>query len=134
MPRILFALLLLAFAVPAFAVGPVVGSTCKFEWTEPQTNTDSSALTDLAEYRLYISQAAGSYGSTPAKIIPAPSADPVAGSVLQTPCPAGIPQGQNYAVMTAVDLAGNASVVSNEAPFVFDTVAPGSPVQLTPKK
>ena len=134
MRRILFVLLLLAFAVPAFAVGPVVGSTCKFEWTEPQTNTDSSVLTDLAEYRLYISQTAGAYGSTPAKIIPAPSADPIAGSVLQTPCPAGIPQGQNYAVMTAVDLAGNASVFSNESPFVFDTVSPGSPVQLTPKK
>jgi len=54
--------------------------------------------------------------------------------VLQTPCPAGIPEGQNYAVMTAVDVAGNASVFSNEAPFVFDTVSPGAPVQLTPKK
>ena len=134
MRRILFALLLLAFAVPAFAVGPVVGSTCKFEWTEPQTNTNGSNLTDLAEYRLYISQTAGSYGSTPAKIIPAPLADPAAASVLQTPCPAGIPEGQNYAVMTAVDVAGNASAFSIEAPFVFDTVAPGSPVQLTPKK
>ena len=134
MRRILLALVLLAFAVPAFAVGPVVGSTCKFEWTEPQTNTDSSVLTDLAEYRLYVSQTAGSYGSTPAKIIPAPLADPAAASVLQTACPTGIPQGQNYAVMTAVDLAGNASVFSVEAPFVFDTVAPVSPVQLTPKK
>ena len=134
MRRILIALLLLTVAVPAFAVGPVVGSTCKFEWTEPQTNTNGSNLTDLAEYRLYISQTAGSYGSTPAKIIPAPLADPVAASVLQTACPAGIPEGQSYAVMTAVDVAGNASVFSNESPFVFDTVSPGAPVQLTPKK
>ena len=134
MRRILFALLLLAFAVPAFAVGPVVGSTCKFEWTEPQTNTNGSNLTDLAEYRLYISQTPGSYGSTPAKIIPAPLADPAAASVLQTACPAGILEGQSYAVMTAVDVAGNESVFSIEAPFVYDTVSPGSPVQLTPKK
>jgi len=135
MRRMLSLLLLVSlFAVPAFAVGPVVGSTCKFEWTEPQTNTNGSNVTDLAEYRLYISQTAGSYGSTPAKIIPAPLADPAAASVLQTACPAGIPEGQSYAVMTAVDVAGNASVFSNEAPFVFDTVSPGSPVQLTPKK
>ena len=135
MRHILLALLLVAvFTAPVFAVGPVVGSTCKFEWTEPQTNTNGSNLTDLAEYRLYISQTTGSYGSVPAKIIPAPLADPAAASVLQTACPAGIPEGQSYAVMTAVDLAGNASVFSNESPFVFDTVSPGAPVQLTPKK
>src|SRR3972149_2107621 len=99
MRRILLSVLLLAFAVPAFAVGPVVGSTCKFEGPEPQTNTDSSTLTDLAEYRLYISQTAGTYSSTPAKAIPAPAAEPPIGSVLQTSCPAGIPHGQNYAVM-----------------------------------
>src|SRR3972149_10801549 len=114
MRRMLSLLLLVSlFAVPAFAVGPVVGSTCKFEWTEPQTNTNGSNVTDLAEYRLYISQTAGSYGSTPAKIIPAPLADPAAASVLQTACPAGIPEGPSSAVLTAEDEAGCLSVVTN---------------------
>lgn len=131
---IALSILLATFTTPAFAIGPVVGGSCTFEWTEPQTNTDGSVLADLFEYRLYISQTSGAYGATPAKVIPAPLANPALGSILTTVCPPGIPQGQNYAVMTAVDLGGNASAFSIEAPFGFDTVAPGAPIQLTPKK
>ncbi len=130
----LFAILVSVLPLEARAVGPVVGSSCRFEWTEPQTNTDATALVDLAEYRFYITQTPGVYSATPAKVSPAPTPDPVAGSILTTPCPAGIPQGQNYAVVTAVDLAGNESAKSNEAPFVFDTRVPGAPINLTPTK
>ena len=136
MKRLLMLLAALTFVLPiptAQATGPVVGATCTFTWTEPQTNSDGTNLADLKEYRLLISQTSGAYGVVAAKIIPAPLADPAAGSVLTSACPSGIPQGQNFAVMIAVDLGGNTSVFSNEAPFVFDTVAPGAPIQLVPK-
>ena len=126
-------LCLLVLASSAFAAGPTVGKGCTFQWTEPTTNADATPLVDLKEYRLYLSTTSGSYTTTPAKVIAAPKPNPSTGSNLTTPCPAGIPQGQNYAVMTAADLAGNESVFSNEAPFVLDTVAPGAPITLTPK-
>jgi hypothetical protein len=40
-------------------------------------------------------------------------------------------QGQKYAVVTAVDLAGNESGASNEVPFFYDAVAPSAPSSLT---
>lgn len=125
MGRIFVALGFLVLSVAtAVAIGPVVGAGCKLEWTEPQTNTDGSNLADLAEYRIFISQTSGTYGATPAKVIPAPAADPPTGAVVNTPCPSGIPQGQNFAVLVAADTAGNSSPRSNEAPFFLDTVAP----------
>src|SRR3972149_2312668 len=128
---VLILLLGLVFAAPVLAIGPVVGASCSMSWTEPQTNTDGSNLADLKEYRIYVTQPPGLYGSTAAKTVQAPAADPPTGATVQTPCPPGIPQGQNYATVIAVDTAGNPSPRSNESPFVLDTVAPGGATGFT---
>jgi hypothetical protein len=43
-------------ALPAFSIVVVPSGSATVSWTAPQTNTDGSALTDLAGYKLYFMQ------------------------------------------------------------------------------
>lgn len=86
-----------------------VSQPCEIVWDR---NTES----DMASYRLYLSQQSGIY-TTPIQTLTHP--------VTQTSL--GIlPQGIYFLVVTAVDVAGNESLRSNELTFFFDG-NPGSP-------
>src|SRR5258708_29189729 len=53
MRRIAAAILgLVLTAAPAWAVGPVVGTSCIFSWTAPTTNVDGSPITGAITYDL----------------------------------------------------------------------------------
>jgi hypothetical protein len=125
--RILTALfpVLLLSATLAWAEGPQVSANCLLQWQAPTTNADGTPLTDLAKYRLYLSQSKGLYG--------APAAD-VIQPTTQIECAkvGAVALGQYYAVTTAMDFAGNESARSNEAPFeIVDKLPPGAPGGLT---
>lgn len=121
----------LLISQPVWAVGPAVTQgTCVLTWDAPQTNADGSPLTDLAKYRVYVGTAPGvKKGPSPTAEVLAPDADPVAGATGSWTC-TGLTSGQKYAVVTAVDQAGNESAESNEVPFVLDALAPGTPGNL----
>lgn len=80
---------------------------------------DANTEPDLAGYRLYSSQASGSYtfGDANSYI----SIDPNSTAYLLGPSPAI----ETYFVLTAIDTAGNESEPSNEVKF--DPVAPSPP-------
>lgn len=125
-------LAVLALVLPAFAVGPVRSpATCRLEWDAPTTNTDGSALTDLATYRVYVNTAPGAPRGTPTATVTAASATPAPGTLVPWPCSL-LTDGQKYAYVTALDLAGNESANSNEVPFVFDAKAPVAPALRVP--
>lgn len=124
--KLIVALLsLLAFASVAHADGPVVGASCTFTWNAVTKNADGTPITDLKEYRLYLSQTPGTYAPPAAVVINAPAT--------QTTClAAGVTtDGQYYAVVRAVDTAGNQSANSNEVGFVRDTTSPQAPANFT---
>lgn len=132
MRRILFALLLaLAIPVAALAVGPIYSpATCKLTWTAPTKNADGTPLTDLAAFRMYIGTAPGVYPPTPTGVIAATNPAPVPGTNYSWSC-IGLSDGQKYANVKGVDIAGNEAAPSNEFPFVFDGVKPGGVMDLT---
>ena len=126
-------LLVALLLVPAAssAAGPVrtIG-TCVLQWDAPTTNADATPLTDLAKYRLYVGTAPGVKKSATATAeILAPNPAPAAGTTASWTC-VGLTGGQKYAVVTAVDQAGNESGESNEVPFVVDLIVPGAPASL----
>lgn len=121
------ALLLLVATAPAFAAGPVIRpSNCGINngsgWDAPQLNNDGSNLTNLKEYRLYISteQVDVTTVTTPFLVIPAPEADPPAGKrmFLAVGWCRGLPVGQMYAQVEAVTLSGAVSARTAPYPFV----------------
>jgi hypothetical protein len=103
-------LLLGAGACAAQAVGPVLNH-CNTSWT-------ASPATDIREYHVYFSATPGGVGSV-VGIVQAP--------VTAWSCPVALtPEGQKYATVTAIDIAGNESPRSNEFPFVFDVTVPAA--------
>jgi hypothetical protein len=74
-------------------------------WTPPTQNTDGSALTDLAGYRVYWGTAQGSY----------PFSKPVNGAGLTSAVVDQLTPATYFFVVTAVDNDGNESVYSNIA-------------------
>lgn len=120
----------------AWTAGPVRGPAgCTIEWDEPTTNTDSTPLTDLKEYRIWLAVTAGAFTGAPTVVVPAPKAAPGPGSVLTWSC-AGLTDGQKWLTVRAVDLAGNESAnaavdpatggsTANGLPFVYDGLKPG---------
>ena len=117
---------LLALSVPVFAAGPTV-SNCTLRWDPVTKNTDGTPVTDLKEYRIYVSTSPGGQN------LSAPQGPPIIPPAVSTTCAAqGITtRGQKYAVVTAVDDADRQSGKSNEVPFVFDGDALEAPANLT---
>jgi hypothetical protein len=128
--------LVLLVVTPALAAGPVAGpQDCVLEWIVPTTNTDNSPLTDLASWQVFISPTAGTFTTVTATITVA-SPTPIAGTHVTYNCAPGLSDGQKWATVRAVDLAGNFSAnatpdasmtggtQANGIPFVFDAVSP----------
>jgi hypothetical protein len=120
--------LLAALAIAAHAgiitapATPFVREDCRFHW-QPVTAPDMKA------YRLYVSQTSGQYDPETSHVIPLTQTH-VIGDVtwVTTTCSAaGITTDQTfYAVVTAVDQAGNESAYSNEVSSTRDTTPPGT--------
>lgn len=106
------------FALSAFAQPVQVNTASKLLW-------DAPADTDLASYQVFYSTTAGTYDlENPVGEVEAAIAEflildgnPVEGTTY-------------YAVVRAVDAAGNVSPLSNEVSFVMDSTAPGTPSNL----
>jgi hypothetical protein len=117
MKRLTFVLIaMLALAAPAFATGPVLGH-CTAGWTE-------AGNANLASFNIYIGAASG---GPYALLVNAPAtgsgpAYTTTGNVCQ-----GQTDGQKFALVKALDIAGNESPASNEFPFVLLTVAQPAP-------
>lgn len=114
--------LLLVGTAEAQATGPTLNH-CIFSWDE-----GAVADNDLASFRIYLGTTPGG----PYVVIGTAAATNTAGGTSYTTgnlC-AGQTNGQKYAVVTAVDTAGNESPRSNEVPFAFDAVAPPVPSNL----
>lgn len=114
--------LVLAALVIMFLAFQAEAASVDFAWYAPTTNEDGSELLDLAEYRLYASQTAGSYAGTPLCVVPAG----VTSCTLSTT----MEDTTGYFVVTAVDDKGNESIYSNEVSVNFPGVAPASPTNL----
>ncbi len=140
-PKILLALFLGLFSVPALAECPdplPVDQMC-LEWQAPTQNVDGTPLTDLAGYNVYATFVAGDYsGVSPLNIADSTIEEHTITSLstevtIPNPGPDGgvVPV---YVVMTAYDDDGNESAFSNEVGFDVtfpDTVEPGEPVVIT---
>lgn len=98
-----------------FSVGVVwADSTVKFKW-------DSNFESDLAGYNLYQSDVSMNYTpgvDKPVAVIPAGT---------ETLTLDNVSDGHKFWVLTAFDLHGNESEISNEVNVVLDTLAPGVP-------
>lgn len=113
---ILSAVTVLAGATAADATGPTLNH-CIFTWTEATVPTN-----DLAVFTLYVATLSGGpytklgiYPGTPS------------GGQTYGPTPnlcVGQSDGQKFAVVKAMDTAGNESGASNEVPFAFDATVP----------
>ena len=123
--------LLLLLTSPVWAAGPVNPTVAS--WTAPTTNTDGSALTDLAAYNVYMASGAtvpvfpgaGWTKTTVAAASPAPAPNTTVTTSLGAQ-----PNGQRYIVVTAVDLAGNESAGTAAVAFLVDRLAPTVPSNL----
>jgi hypothetical protein len=85
--------------------------TAVITWSGPSTNADSTALADLAGYRVYQSTTRGSYTSGPVATVTAPAS----GGGTATATVNNLAPGTYYFVVRAYDSSGNESVYSNEA-------------------
>lgn len=99
----------------AFAEGPVVGSNGALTWNQ-------NPETDLAGYRVHLGQVSGTYS-----VVVDVGLTPTPTSPLSMISVFNLTEGQWYATVSAYDLAGNASGLSNVAPFVLDLAAPSDP-------
>jgi hypothetical protein len=94
-----------AVSLAAFSINTANGAAT-LTWTPPSTNTDGSALTDLAGYRIYWGTAQnGPYPNS--EVVPSNAG---ATAVIDQLTPATW-----YFVVTAYDVSGNESVYSNVA-------------------
>lgn len=105
MRRVFVLLAILTVAIPAMAVGPVVGPDCRFSWP---------SSTGATGYRLYIYDTAGGFSPT------ADPADDITAPTLSTTCgTANLTEpGQYFAVVTAYNEDGETGP-SPEAPFLL---------------
>jgi hypothetical protein len=100
------------------AAPALVGKNAPVTWTAPITNTDGTALTNLAGFRLYWGTTAGTY--TTSRDI---------GNVKATTLNVlGIFSGNWFMAVTAYDTTGNESGYSNE--YNFFLRSPNPPTNL----
>jgi hypothetical protein len=76
----------------------------------------------MKEYRVYLSQVSGTYGTVPKVVVQHP------GTTTGTAGLGVLPSGQYFVTVRAVDTALNESLKSNEVAFVFDNAPPAPPV------
>jgi hypothetical protein len=74
-------------------------------WTVPLFNTDGTALTDIAGYRVY-------YGTSPTNL---PQSVPISGAGITSHVITGLAAGTYYFAVATVDSVGTVSTVSNPA-------------------
>jgi Divergent InlB B-repeat domain len=99
----------LALAGILFASTPAVAGVLDASWTAPTTNTDGSALTDLASYRVYFGTSATPCPSGTFVTVPSPSSTPPPGQTVSTRL-TGLTNNTTYFVsVVAVDTGGNPS-------------------------
>lgn len=93
-------------------------------WTDPTTESNGSPLPagDVANYNIHIGTSTGVYS----KVVSLPSTNTTSCLVSQL----SLADGNWYAVVTAVDVAGNESAYSNEINFTLDSIAPSAPTGL----
>ncbi len=83
------------------------------QWDGPTTNSNGSALTDLASYRVYWRTSAGSYSITNSQLFAGATATG-GGTVIKTVTNAGLVAGSSYLfTVRALDVSGNESVASS---------------------
>jgi hypothetical protein len=92
---------------PAAATAP--SGSVSLTWTAPTLSADETALSDLAGFRIYVSNTSGVYPNTAALEVAASEA----GSTVQATV-TGLSVGAHHFVITAFDAAGNESTPSNE--------------------
>jgi len=108
---ILIAALLAACGASMSGSGGGNSGSAVLTWNGPSTNADSTALADLAGYRVYQSTTSGSYTAGPAATVTAPASGGGTASATVN----NLASGTYYFVVRAYDSSGNESVVSNEA-------------------
>lgn len=132
MRTFLLALTLTLLPTLAWAAGPL--NPTRAQWIAPTTNTDTTPLIDLGSYKLYIAT-----GVTPPVFpgtawsvlatVPAALSNPAPNTIVTFTLPT-ISNGQQYLIVSAVDLAGNESAGSPVAPFLVDRLSPSAPGNL----
>lgn len=100
----------LTCTTPGKAARPAVPALAMLKWTPPTKNTDGSALTDLAGYRIYYGTSASALTQTVE----------VANASISTYEPEIFGSGTYYFAVRAVNAAGNESVNSNVASKLMD--------------
>ena len=123
----LFFIFFLLNAIPVFA------ASVTLTWDAPTTNSDTTPLTDLSGYRVYMSTTSGQYnsGNIVKNNIPASSST---GGVTETTTVDNLTNGTYYFIVTAYDIYGNESGNSNEIQKTTtggDTQAPTVPTGLS---
>jgi hypothetical protein len=99
----------LALAGILFATLPAMAGVLDASWTAPTTNTDGSALTDLASYRVYVGTTNSPCPSGTFVTVPSPSSTPPPGQTVGTRL-TGLTNNTTYFVsVVAVDTGGNPS-------------------------
>ena len=99
----------LALAGILFATLPAMAGVLDASWTAPTTNTDGSALTDLASYRVYFGTTNPPCPSGTFVTVPSPSSTPPQGQIVSTRL-TGLTNNTSYFVqVVAVDTGGNPS-------------------------
>ena len=93
---------LAAFSISVVAVA---SGSATLNWNAPTTNTDGSALTDLAGYKIYWGTAQGNY----------PNTQTLTGTGVQTYVVSQLTPATWFFVVTAFDAQGNESTYSNVA-------------------
>src|SRR5213593_3399816 len=121
----------LALLISLFAALPTVAGVLDTSWTAPTTNTDGSALTDLAAYRVYYGTSAspcpgGTFVQVPSTVSSPPSNQTV--SLRLT----NLTTGTLYTVsVAAVDTGGSQSACSTGASAVAQVEIAVSPTTTT---
>ncbi len=94
---------------------PAVSTT--LTWEPPTANTDDTALTDLAGYRLYWGASTGAYTNN--QDLGMASCADMAGTMTCTYTLTGLDAGTYFFAVTAYNVGGYESVRSNEATATY---------------
>ena len=114
-------------AALVMSAGPVQAGVLDASWTAPTTNTDGSALTDLASYRVYYGPATGPCPGTAPLQVASPTSSPGPNTTVSVRLTGLVTGNLYYVSVSAVDLSGNesgCSLVASASAQVDLSVAP----------